>query len=135
MTTTIHDGWIELLLRYPWDWKMDLTTRHPQSPERLQKACERLHRILTRCAQTGVDAFFALEQSACGRWHIHALVGCDRPLNPKLLRTAWKAGFTEVQRVTCPRTAVWYASKSASTSTEHLLLLLSRRSRRRFDAK
>jgi len=100
-------------MRQPWSHSVDLTTRYPYTEEGLCRQFEWLLRRLTRATQGPIRAFLALEQTAHGHLHAHALLGRTEALSTTAISRTWRAGFSRTRRLEGAEDAVRYATKWA----------------------
>ena len=111
-------AWVEHLMHQDWSHSFDLTTRFPYTPEALYREFERLIRRLSTATQKPIRAFLALEQTANGYVHAHALLGCTEALGTDHLRRTWRAGYSRPKALENAREAAEYATKWAPANEE-----------------
>lgn len=106
-------AWGEYLHGFNWSHFATLTAEFPSTPGRLE-----LHfnnhfiRNLARAARRPVPWFYAMERSAGGILHMHALLANTEALSLCELRRWWSLGFTAIQSYASEEGAAFYVAKS-----------------------
>ena len=114
----LRRAWVDYLLRFEWSHTFDITSRYPLSKARLKARFGQTLRYLTRAAQRPVRAFLALERTAAGQYHGHALVAGTEMLPVDRVQRTWRDGFSRVRQVANAKDAAGYATKWATTNSK-----------------
>lgn len=110
---TLRNEWHAYLRQHSWSHLLHLTTRYPYPRPRLEAEVEhRMIRRLARSAQHRIPWFAAFELSYQGCWHAHVLIGAAEALTDRQFRRAWDAGFSHIDRLEDPDSAIGYAVKT-----------------------
>jgi hypothetical protein len=108
----LRRAWGDDLAGYEWHHFVSLTTRAPVPVPRLLREFEqRWVRKLARAAQRPLAWFLAIEGTAAGWPHLHALIYGTRGLAVRQLERAWPLGNTRVYVYDPARGAAWYVVK------------------------
>ena len=109
------------LARYRWDHALVLTSREPRSTWSFRRQfTERMVPALERLVGQSVAFFWAVEGRGTedSRHHLHALIAGTADLPVTAVRSAWRAGTTDVKRYDYRRDAARYVAKGILASPD-----------------
>lgn len=139
---TLTASYGEWLTTFHWDFWLTLTTDYPTAKNTLIRKFDGWISALESAGQGRVDYVRALETTAVGEWHVHALLrtpprrmrvdsdllALPDLMGPEHLARKWKHGRTDVQVYDAARGAALYLAKyyghdgDGSEYAERLLL-------------